>query len=32
ELWTVRRETWLPPFPHTKRYDRNRDATDRSEE
>jgi hypothetical protein len=26
ELWTVRRESWLPPFPHTKRYDRNRDT------
>lgn len=26
ELWTVRREAWLPPFPCTKRYDRDRDA------
>ena len=26
ELWTVRRESWLPPFPQTNRYDR--DATD----
>lgn len=26
ESWTVRREAWLPPFPQTKRYDRNRDA------
>jgi hypothetical protein len=32
ELWTVRRESWLPPFPLTRRYDRNRDATGRSEE
>jgi hypothetical protein len=32
ELWTVRRESWLPPFPLTKRYDRDRDATGRSEE
>ena len=32
ELWTVRRESWLPPFPLTKRYDRDRDATGRFEE
>ena len=32
ELWTVRRESWLPPFPLTRRYDRNRDATSRFEE
>jgi hypothetical protein len=31
ELWTVRRESWLPPFPHTKRYEGDRDATTRSE-
>lgn len=23
ELWTVRRESWLPPFPSTRLYDRN---------
>ena len=32
ELWTVRRESWLPPFPLKKRYERDRDATSRSEE
>ena len=32
ELWTTRRETWLPPFPLMKRYDRDRSATDRFEE
>ncbi|MEZ5564037.1 MAG: GFA family protein [Gammaproteobacteria bacterium] len=32
ELWTVRREKWLPPFPGMKRYDRNRDAANRSEQ
>ena len=25
ELWVVRRESWLPPFPLDKRYERNRD-------
>jgi hypothetical protein len=29
ENWTIRRESWLPPFPHTKRYDRDRDASGR---
>jgi hypothetical protein len=28
ELWTIRRESWLPPFPHTTRYERNREDTD----
>lgn len=32
ELWTCRREGWLPPFPNTRRYERDRDATDRTEE
>ena len=32
ELWTVRREAWLPPFPQTKRYERNREGSGRSEE
>jgi hypothetical protein len=32
ELWTVRRESWLPAFPLERRYERNRDATGRSEE
>jgi hypothetical protein len=31
ELWTVRRESWLPAFPHMKRYERDRDSTGRSE-
>lgn len=26
ELWTIRRETWLPDFPLMKRYDKNRDS------
>lgn len=29
ELWTIRRETWLPQFPLMKGYDRNRTKTDR---
>ena len=32
ELWTVRRETWLPEFPLKSRYQRDRDTTDRFEE
>jgi hypothetical protein len=32
ELWTVRRESWLPPFPLARRYERDRDATRRFEE
>jgi hypothetical protein len=31
ELWTERRESWLPPFPLKQRYDRDRDGEDRSE-
>jgi hypothetical protein len=27
ELWTVRREAWLPPFPLAKHYERDRDGT-----
>lgn len=27
ELWTIRRESWLPPFPHMTGYERDRDAT-----
>jgi hypothetical protein len=30
ELWTVRRESWLPVFEGVKRYDRDRDASGRS--
>jgi hypothetical protein len=32
ESWTIRRETWLPPFPETKQYDRDRETTGRSED
>lgn len=32
ELWTVRRETWLPEFPLKSRYERDRDTTNRFEE
>ena len=31
ELWTVRREAWLPPFPLSRRYDRDRDSDSREE-
>ena len=31
ENWIVRRETWLPPFPIEKRYDRYRESTERSD-
>src|SRR3954471_10556167 len=30
ESWIVRRESWLPPFPFARRYERDRDATGRS--
>ncbi|RYY47364.1 MAG: GFA family protein [Sphingomonadales bacterium] len=29
ELWTVRRESWLPPFPGMRGYDGDRDPADR---
>ena len=32
ELWTIRRESWLPPFPLNEHYERDREETDRSEE
>jgi hypothetical protein len=32
ESWIIRRESWLPPFPLTRRDDRDRDATSRFEE
>jgi hypothetical protein len=32
ELWTVRREAWLPEFPGLRRYERDRDGTRRFEE
>ena len=31
ELWTIRREAWLPPFPLARHYARNRESTGRSE-
>lgn len=31
ELWTIRRETWLPAFPGTKEYERDREASGRAE-
>lgn len=30
ESWTVRRESWLPAFPLSKRYEHDRDAAGRS--
>lgn len=32
ELWTVRRESWLPPFPFAHSYVRNRESDGRSED
>jgi len=32
ELWAVRRESWLPPFPLRKRYERDREGEGRSED
>jgi hypothetical protein len=32
EIWTIRRESWLPPFPFVRAYERDRDATSRFEE
>src|SRR3982751_936191 len=29
ELWTIRRESWLPPFPLKRRYEHDRDPTSR---
>src|SRR5439155_13198022 len=31
ESWVIRRESWLPPFPLRRRYERDRDATGRFE-
>lgn len=31
EGWTIRREAWLPPFALARSYERDRDATKRSE-
>jgi hypothetical protein len=32
ELWTIRREGWLPAFPSKHRYERDRDAAGRFED
>ncbi len=32
ELWTLRRESWLPPFPLVRRYEMDRHTTDRFED
>jgi hypothetical protein len=31
ELWTLRRESWLPPFPLARQYARDRDGESRGE-
>jgi len=31
ESWIIRREAWLPPFPPIRRYQRDRDASGRTE-
>ncbi|MGV3575838.1 MAG: GFA family protein [Devosia sp.] len=31
ELWTIRREAWLPPFPLSRHYERNRPDVGRTE-
>lgn len=31
ECWTIRRDNWLPEFPETKRYVRERENADRAE-
>ncbi len=32
ELWTVRRESWLPPFPLARHHERDRESTSRRED
>ncbi|MGN6518916.1 MAG: GFA family protein [Dokdonella sp.] len=32
ELWTIRREAWLPPFPLARHYERDRPDTSRFED
>ena len=32
ELWIIRRESWLPEFPATRRYERDRESPGRSED
>ncbi len=32
ELWTTRRESWLPPFPVKHRYDKDREGSGRADD
>ncbi|KRA95089.1 aldehyde-activating protein [Devosia sp. Root685] len=32
ELWTIRREAWLPPFPLDRHYERDRTSASRTED
>ena len=32
ELWTIRRESWLPPFPLAQHYERDRETSSRTED
>jgi hypothetical protein len=32
ELWTIRREAWLPPFPLSRHFERDRESSGRSVE
>ncbi|PLX36802.1 MAG: aldehyde-activating protein [Hyphomicrobiales bacterium] len=32
ELWTIRREAWLPPFPLARHCERDREGTERTED
>src|SRR5690606_18541019 len=32
ESWTIRRESWLPPFPLARRHERDRDSAGRHED
>jgi hypothetical protein len=32
ECWTIRRESWLPPIPLARRYERDREGAGRSED
>ena len=32
ELWTIRREAWLPPVPGARQYERDREAASRHED
>jgi hypothetical protein len=32
ESWAIRRESWIPPFPHTRLFERNREGSGRSQD